>query len=180
MRDKTVTLTLPEIKTIMREVPDFPKPGISFKDITPLLNHPVGFRATIDFLADRYRDAGLDKIVGVESRGFIFAAPLAYELGVGLVPVRKKGKLPAACIQETYELEYGTDTVEMHSDAISAGEKVLVVDDVIATGGTLIAAAKLVEALGGVLHDTVVVVELGFLDGRKKLDGRPFFSMIQY
>lgn len=169
-----------DLKNYVREVPDFPKAGISFKDITTLLNNPDAFRACIQELADRYRDSGLTKIVGVESRGFIFAAPLAYELGCGLVPVRKAGKLPAKCVQATYELEYGTDIVEMHVDAIEPGEKVLVVDDVIATGGTLAAACKLVETLGGEVIEAVAVLELEFLNGRQKLENRPLFSMVRF
>lgn len=169
-----------DLKSYVREVPDFPKVGISFKDITTLLNNPEAFRACIEMLADRYRDKELTKIVGVESRGFIFAAPLAYELNCGLVPVRKAGKLPAECIKQTYELEYGTDVVEMHRDAIAPGENVLVVDDVIATGGTLAAACRLVEELGGNVVEAVAVLELEFLDGRQKLDNRSFFSMVQF
>jgi adenine phosphoribosyltransferase len=169
-----------DLKPFIREVPDFPKAGISFKDITTLLNNPEAFRSCIQMMAERYRDAGLAKIVGVESRGFIFAAPLAYELGVGLVPVRKKGKLPAKCVQQTYELEYGSDVVEMHCDAVQAGDNVLVVDDVIATGGTLVAACQLVEALGGNVVEAVAVLELGFLDGRQKLESRPLYTMVQF
>lgn len=169
-----------DLKEFIRDVPDFPKPGIMFKDITTLLKHPDAFRSSITRLADRYRDSGITKIVGIESRGFIFAAAVAYELGVGMVPVRKLGKLPAKCVQETYELEYGTDIVEMHCDALEKDEKVLVLDDVIATGGTLVAACKLVEVLGAHVIEIAAVVELEFLDGRRRLEGRPFFSLIRY
>ena len=175
-----MTLSMPDLKSTIREIPDFPKPGISFKDITTLLSDPTAFRECIQYLASRYRGQDVSKVVGVESRGFIFAAPLAYELGVGLVPVRKKGKLPARCIQQNYDLEYGIDTVEMHCDAIEPGENVIVVDDVIATGGTLVAACQLVEELGGVVMESVAVLELEFLNGRSKLAPRPFLSMVQY
>lgn len=169
-----------DLKSYIRDVPDFPKAGIVFKDITTLLINPDAFRETIRVLADRYRDQNIAKIVGVESRGFIFSSALAYELGIGLVPVRKRGKLPAKCVQESYDLEYGTDIVEMHCDAVENGENVLIVDDLIATGGTLVAACKLVEALGGQIFEVAAVVELEFLLGRDKLEERSFFSMIQY
>lgn len=172
--------SLLDLKLFIRDVPDFPKPGISYKDITTLLKHPDAFRASISQLADRYRGKGISKIAGVESRGFIFSSALAYELGVGLVPIRKLGKLPAQCVQEKYELEYGHDVVEMHTDAVEEGESVLVLDDVIATGGTLVAGCKLVEVLGGKVAEVATVVELQFLNGREKLEGRPFFSLIQY
>lgn len=172
--------SLLDLKTFIRDVPDFPKPGINFKDITTLLKHPEAFRTSISQLAERYRSSGITKIVGVESRGFIFSSALAYELGVGLVPVRKLGKLPAQCVQEKYELEYGHDVVEMHRDAVEKEELVLVLDDVIATGGTLVAACRLVEVLGGKVVEVATVVELTMLNGRKKLDNRPFFSLIQY
>ncbi len=169
-----------DLKDYIRDVPDFPKPGIMFKDITTLLKHPYAFRSSILQLADRYRSSGITKIVGIESRGFIFASALAYEMGVGMVPVRKLGKLPAKCVQETYELEYGTDVVEMHCDAVEKNESVLVLDDVIATGGTMLAACKLVEVLGANVTEIAAVVELEFLEGRKRLENRPFFSLIQY
>lgn len=169
-----------DLKACIRDVPDFPKAGIVYKDITTLLINPDAFRESIRILADRYRGRDINKIVGVESRGFIFSSALAYELGVGLVPVRKKGKLPSKCVQESYDLEYGTDVVEMHCDAIETGENVLVIDDLIATGGTLVAACKLVESLGGKVVEIAAVIELEFLSGRNKLDGRPFYSIIQF
>jgi len=175
-----VNESLFELKEYIRDVPDFPKPGILFKDITTLLKHPEAFRETINQLADRYRNTGITKVIGIESRGFIFASALAYELGIGMVPVRKLGKLPAECVQETYELEYGTDIVEMHCDALEKDEQVLVLDDVIATGGTLIAACKLVEVLGAKVYEIATVVELEFLNGKQRLDGRPFFSLLKY
>ena len=169
-----------DLRSIIRDVPDFPKPGILFKDITPLLNNAEAFHQTIMELADRYRGMGIQKIVGIESRGFIFAAALAYEIGAGMVPVRKIGKLPAKTIRETYELEYGTDSVEIHEDAIMPGERVLVLDDVIATGGTLAAACRLVKILGGEIVEAATVVELTFLPGREKLAGFPFYALIQF
>src|SRR5215468_9236427 len=138
-----------EMKALIREVPDFPKPGILFYDITTLLKDPCGFRASIDGLKQRYSDAKVDTIVGIEARGFIFAPALAYALNAGFVPVRKPKKLPADCMQVTYDLEYGTDTLEMHRDAISNGNRVLIVDDLLATGGTAAAAARIVQEAGG-------------------------------
>ena len=164
----------------IRNVPDFPKPGIMFKDITPLLKSPEAFRETIRLLAERYRTRNVSKVVGIESRGFIFAAALAYELRCGMVPVRKLGKLPADTVQQTYDLEYGTSCIEVHTDAISKGERILVLDDVIATGGTLGAACLLVQKLGGEIIEVATVIELTFLSGREKVCDLPFFSMIQY
>lgn len=175
-----MSLAIETLKQHIREVPDFPKPGISFKDITTLLSNPEAFAACIDAFAERYAPQNITKVVGVESRGFLFAAPLAYKLGVGLVPVRKKGKLPAECVQQEYELEYGMDIVEMHRDAIQPGDRVLVLDDVIATGGTLVAACRLTEMLGGEIIEAAAVLELLFLDGRQKLENRPLYSMVQY
>lgn len=169
-----------DLKDHIRTIPDFPVAGVSFKDITTLLNHPEAFRICVQVMAERYRDQKIDRVVGVEARGFIFAAPLAYELGVGLVPVRKKGKLPAECLQQTYDLEYGQDVVEMHSDAIQPGERVVVVDDVIATGGTLAAACQLVEASGGIVMEALAVLELDFLNGREKLEGRPIHTIVHF
>lgn len=169
-----------DLTPFIRDVPDFPKPGIMFKDITPLLNDPTAFREVIKALAARYRQQRIQKIVGIESRGFVFAAALAYELGAGMVPVRKVGKLPAKCIREDYELEYGTASVEIHEDAIAKGERVLVIDDLIATGGTLVAACNLVKRLGGELVEVAAIIELTFLPGREKLKGLPVHTMLQF
>lgn len=169
-----------DITKHIRDVPDFPKPGIMFKDITPLLGHAEAFRSVIQQLAERYRDKQISKIIGIESRGFIFAAALAYELGAGMVPVRKVGKLPAKCIRETYDLEYGTDSVEIHEDALSPGDRVLVLDDVIATGGTLAASCRLAQLLKAEIVEVATVIELTFLPGREKLGGLPFFSLLKY
>jgi adenine phosphoribosyltransferase len=168
------------IEDFIRDVPDFPKPGIVFKDITPLLGNIDALRQSVKLLADPYRNSGVEIVTGVESRGFIFGALLADELNVGFVPIRKPNKLPAETISESYELEYGTDTIEIHSDAIAEGQKVLMVDDLIATGGTIEAACKLVGKLGGDIVAAVFVVELSFLAGREKLDalGVETFSLI--
>jgi adenine phosphoribosyltransferase len=155
----------------VRNVPDFPKPGIQFKDITTLLVDGPAFRQVMDDLEARYRAAGLTKILGIESRGFIFGAALADRLGIGFVPVRKIGKLPADTIKRSYALEYGEAVIEMHRDALKPGDKILVVDDLIATGGTLKAACEIVEEAGAEVHEIWVLIELAFLNGRSKLDG---------
>lgn len=164
----------------IRDIPDFPQEGIVFKDITPLIGDPGAFRATIDQLASACQGKAIDSIVALESRGFIFGAPLAYNLGVGIVPIRKKGKLPAETYQMEYDLEYGTNVVEIHTDALRAGERVLIVDDLLATGGTAAAAARLVERLGAVVTGFLFVVELGFLNGREKLPNYEVNSLVQY
>lgn len=169
-----------DLKQYIRDIPDFPQEGILFRDITPLLASPEAFGHCVRLLAERYRDAGLQKVVGIESRGFLFAAPLALELGIGMVPIRKKGKLPADCVEETYELEYGTATIEMHRDALEPGDRVLVLDDLLATGGTLAAAANLVEQVGGVVAEVCTVIELVFLNGRAKLGDRSFHTLVRY
>ena len=168
------------IREAIRDVPDFPKPGILFKDITPVLQDPELFRSVIEALAQRYRGRGIDKIGAMESRGFIFAAPLATEIGAGFVPLRKKGKLPYDTISETFELEYGTETLEIHKDAIRPGEKVLLLDDLLATGGTAEASVKLIRECGGELVEAVFVVELEFLSGRERLSGVPVHSLVQF
>lgn len=168
------------LKTLIREIPDFPKAGILFYDITTLLKEPAGLRGVIDGLKTHYQDAKVDAVIGIEARGFIFAPALAYALGAGFVPVRKPKKLPAECARITYDLEYGTDTLEMHRDAVSAGKRVLIVDDLLATGGTAAAAARMVRELGGEVAGMGFVVELTFLNGRRKLDGQDVFSLIQY
>ena len=168
------------LKALIREVPDFPKPGINFYDITTLLKHPEGLRQTVDALAAEFEGVKIDSVVGIEARGFIFAPALAYHLGAGFVPVRKPKKLPAARASISYDLEYGQDTLEIHRDAIEDGHRVIIADDLLATGGTAKAAANLVEKLGGKIEGLVFVVELEFLLGRKKLDGYDVRSLIKY
>ena len=167
------------LKEYIRNVPDFPKPGIQFKDITTLWKDNKAFKESIDLLYQRYRDKKIDKVVGAESRGFIIASPLAYLLSAGFVPVRKKGKLPYKKINVVYELEYGTDSLEMHEDAIQEGENILVVDDLLATGGTMEAIIELVKKLGGNIIEAAFIVELEPLNGRKKIDA-PVFSLVKY
>ena len=168
------------LKTLIREVPDFPKPGILFYDITTLIKDACGFRAVIDGLKDHYRGSNVDTVLGIEARGFIFAPALAYALGAGFVPVRKPKKLPAERVTVTYALEYGTDSLEMHKDAVGHGQRVLIVDDLLATGGTAAAAAHMVTDVGGVVSGIGFVVELTFLKGRQRLAGHDVFSLIQY
>lgn len=162
----------------LRDVHDFPQPGIVFKDLTPLLADVDAFRFAVDAIADHAAGRTVDKVVGIEARGFIFAASVAYRLGAGFVPVRKPGKLPWKTVTESYELEYGTDALEVHEDGLAPGDAVLVVDDVLATGGTMAAACQLVEHLGAEVAGAAVVVELGFLDGRARLSGRDLLSVI--
>lgn len=168
------------LKDYIRDIPDFPEPGILFRDITPLLGSPEAFRFTIDQLAEMCADTEFDTIVAVESRGFIFGAPLAHEMGKPLVPVRKAGKLPADTHSVEYDLEYGSNVLEIHSDGILAGQRALVIDDLLAIGGTLSAASHLVEACGGRVSRLAVVIELAFLQGRDRLKGRDVVSLIQY
>ncbi len=169
-----------DMKRLIREVPNWPKPGILFYDITTLLKDPQGFRALIDSLYDHYHGRPVDVVAGIEARGFIFGPALAYRLGAGFVPIRKPNKLPAEKVKETYALEYGTDAVEMHMDAIQPGQRVLVCDDLLATGGTAGAAARLVQKLGGKVVGCGFAIELTFLNGRRKLDGLDVFSLLQY
>jgi adenine phosphoribosyltransferase len=169
-----------DLKKLIREVPDFPKAGILFYDITTLLKDKCGFRAVIDGLKYQYRDAQVDVVLGIEARGFIFAPALAYALGAGFVPVRKPKKLPAACVTVEYALEYGTDSLQMHRDALDGGKRVLIVDDLLATGGTAAAVAKLVQDVGGEVVGLGFVVELTFLHGRERLAGHDVFSLLQY
>ncbi|MEC7986663.1 MAG: adenine phosphoribosyltransferase [Myxococcota bacterium] len=161
-----------EVASIIRNVPDFPKPGIQFKDITPLLSDAALMDKVTDYFADLYRDKDIDVVVGVESRGFIFGVPLAMRLGLPFVPARKAGKLPADKISHSYALEYGEATLEMHSDSIVSGQKVVVVDDLLATGGTAKATTELIRTLGGEVHAFAFVIELSFLKGREVLSGR--------
>ena len=164
----------------IRAIPDFPTPGILFRDITPLLHHPPAFRFAVDMMAERFADTSLDAIVGIEARGFLFAPPLAYKLGIPLVPARKQGKLPYKTTSVSYELEYGADSIEVHVDAILPGNQVLIVDDLIATGGTLAATVELVERTGGEVAGVGVVVELSDLNGRDHLNGYNVESLLTY
>lgn len=168
------------LSDLIRNVPDFPIPGIQFKDITTLLGNGPAFQQVVNQLVERYRNRGITAIVGIESRGFIFSAPLAYALGVGLVPVRKPGKLPSATYKIEYALEYGTNTLEIHRDAFEPGARVVVVDDLLATGGTVDAACRLAEMAGAQVEEVAFLIELEFLHGREKLGGRPVFSLIRY
>ena len=169
-----------ELRAKIRDIKDFPAEGILFKDITTLLKDPKAFRCVLDEMATCYLQAGVEIVVGVESRGFIFGGALAHELGAGFVPVRKLGKLPAKTIEVEYELEYGRDALAMHEDAISSGQRVLVVDDLLATGGTAAAVTQLIRQLGGEVAGLAFLVELDFLNGRKKLDGCDVFSLLRY
>src|SRR6476659_10001632 len=169
-----------EPKALIREVPDFPKPGINFYDITTLLKHPEGLRNTVDALSSQFEGAKIASVIGIEARGFIFAPAVAYHLGVGFVPVRKPRKLPAECASISYDLEYCQDTLQIHRDAIGDGHRVIIADDLLATGGTARAVVDLVEQLGGVVVGLAFVVELEFLPGREKLTGYDVRSLIKY
>lgn len=169
-----------DLKSVIREIPDFPKPGILFRDITTLLRDPEALRYTVDCLAEKSRSLSADYIIGMESRGFLFGVPLAYQLGIGFIPVRKPKKLPSAVYRAEYDLEYGTDCLEMHQDALASGQRVVIVDDLIATGGTAKATAQLVEQAGGVVAGFCFVIELTALNGRKNLPDVPIFSLLQY
>jgi adenine phosphoribosyltransferase len=168
------------LKEFVRDIPDFPRPGVVFKDITPLLSDLRAFRYCVDSLSEQFSDRHLDKVLGIEARGFIIAAPVAYHFGAGFVPVRKAGKLPWNVEKQEYVLEYGTDLLEIHQDAIAPGQQALIVDDVLATGGTAGAAARLVERLGANVAGMGFIVELAFLGGRGKLDGYDAVSLISY
>ncbi|MBI2890510.1 MAG: adenine phosphoribosyltransferase [Nitrospirae bacterium] len=169
-----------DLKTLIRDVPDFPKPGIVFKDITPLLKSPRAYRFTIRKLVDRYKKKRIDLVLAIDARGFLFGAPVALQLGAGIVPMRKKGKLPFKTHAHEYALEYGSDTVEIHQDALGAGDRVLVVDDVLATGGTAQAAVELISRNGGKVVECAFVIELAFLNGRAKLAPQRVFSLLRY
>ncbi len=169
-----------DLKKLIREVPDFPKPGINFYDITTMLKHPGGLRRTVDALAAAFEGTRVDTVIGIEARGFIFAPALAYHMDAGFVPVRKPGKLPAECASISYDLEYGQDALQIHKDAVGQGHRVIIADDLLATGGTAKAVVNLVESLGGEVAGLVFVVELEFLPGRKKLEGYDVRSLIKY
>lgn len=169
-----------ELKDAIRDVPDFPKKGILFKDITTLLKDGDKLRKAVDALCEKYKNVEVDKVLGVEARGFIFAPMVAYKLGAGFVPVRKPGKLPAKTKAVTYDLEYGTDTLEIHEDAINKGDRVLIIDDLLATGGTAAGVVKMVRELGGEVLGVGFLIELAFLNGKDKLSGVDVFSLIQY
>jgi adenine phosphoribosyltransferase len=169
-----------DLKQHIRHVPDFPKPGILFYDITTLLRDPVGLKATIDRLSGPYAGQRIDVVVGIESRGFILGAAVAERIGAGFIPVRKPGKLPATSIKQVYDLEYGKDALEIHADAVEKGQRVLIVDDVLATGGTAAAAVALVKQLGGQLTGLAFLIELLFLNGKTKLPGEQVYSVLQY
>jgi adenine phosphoribosyltransferase len=169
-----------QLKTKIRHVPDFPKAGILFYDITTLLQDAAGLRAAIDSLATPFKDQGIELVVGIESRGFIFGAAVADRIGAGFSPVRKPGKLPSSCVRATYDLEYGTDTLEMHDDAVKQGQRVLIVDDLLATGGTARATTDLVKRLGGEVHALAFLIELVALNGRARLEGEAIFSVLKY
>jgi adenine phosphoribosyltransferase len=173
-------MTMDDLKRKIRHVPDFPKAGILFYDITTLLQDPAGLHAAIDGVAVPFADQGIDLVVGVESRGFIFGSAVADRIGAGFSPVRKPGNLPSTCVRATYDLEYGTDTLEMHADAVQKGQRVLIVDDLLATGGTARAAVDLVKRLGGEVHALSFLIELVALNGRGKLPGERVHSALKY
>jgi len=164
----------------IRDVPDFPKPGIVFKDVTPLLADPIAFAHVVEVMSAEFCDEGIDKVVGIEARGFILTAPVALACGAGFIPARKAGKLPASRQGVSYDLEYGSETIEIHDDAFSPGDRVVIVDDVLATGGTAAATVKLVEALGGEVVGLTFLIELGFLDGASRIPGRRHLSLLTY
>ncbi|HXF74129.1 MAG TPA: adenine phosphoribosyltransferase [Actinomycetota bacterium] len=173
-------MNIEDLKALVRDVPDFPQPGVVFKDITPLLADEIAFSTVIDLIVVHFGRGNVDKVVGIEARGFILASPVAYHFGAGFVPVRKKDKLPWETITEEYELEYGTAALEIHKDAIRPGERVLVVDDVLATGGTARATASLVERIGGKVVGIACLIELTFLGGRERLRDYELFTLITY
>lgn len=180
MQPQTQRINCEPLKKLIREVPDFPKKGILFYDITTLLKDKKGFATLIDALAEHYLESGVDLIVGIEARGFIFGPALAYRLNAGFVPVRKPKKLPAETAKVTYDLEYGTDTLEIHKDAVKPGQRVVIVDDLLATGGTATACTQLIESLGGQVAGLAFAVELDFLKGRDRLAKYDVFSLLHY
>ena len=175
-------MTIDIISSLIRDVPDFPKPGILFKDITPVLQDPVGLKASVDLFVDRWRDMDIHKIIGIESRGFLLGAPVAYQLGIGCGLVRKAGKLPYDCIQRSYDLEYGSATLEAHTDVVQPGERVVVSDDLLATGGTAAATIELLRELGAEVVEAGFLIELSFIPGRKRLEdmGTSVFAALAF
>jgi adenine phosphoribosyltransferase len=171
---------LEQLRSLIRDVPDFPQEGVLFKDITPLLADPIAFSTVIDLIVVHFGRGSVDKVVGIEARGFIIASPVAYHFGAGFVPVRKKDKLPWATESAEYALEYGAATLEVHTDAVRPGERVLIVDDVLATGGTAEATAGLIERIGGKVVGLAFLIELGFLKGRDRLEGHDLFTLLEY
>jgi adenine phosphoribosyltransferase len=170
---------LARLDQLIRSIPDWPKPGVVFKDITPLLNDPAGLALAVEYLTQPFRGQSIELVAGAESRGFIFGTAVAAALSAGFVPIRKPGRLPAETLAEEYELEYGTDSLEIHADAIRPGQRVLMVDDLLATGGTMAACCRLVESLGGVIAAVAVLIELEFLGGRRELTGYPVYSVLR-
>lgn len=173
-------IDIKELKSHIRDIPDFPKKGIIFKDITPLLKDKTAFNSVVNIIADRYKDKKVDTVASIEARGFIFGSAVAHKLNTGMIPVRKKGKLPYDTVSVTYDLEYGTDTLEMHKDAVSSGDNVLLVDDLLATGGTAAAVCDLIKKAGGNIVEAAFMIELEFLKGRSKLEGYPVFSLMKF
>jgi adenine phosphoribosyltransferase len=173
-------MDLGQIRSLIRDVPDFPQEGVLFKDITPLLADPIAFSTVIDLVVVHFGRGSVDKVVGIEARGFIIASPVAYHFGAGFVPVRKLGKLPWETESAEYQLEYGTAALEIHTDAVRPGERVLIVDDVLATGGTAKATADLVERIGGKVVGLAFLIELAFLNGRDRLEGHDLFTLLEY
>ncbi len=173
-------MSVRKLKKAVRDVPDFPKAGILFKDITPILKDPALFKSAVDLFVRRHRDKGITKVAAIDARGFLFGAAIAYKLKAGVVPIRKKGKLPYSCHEESYDLEYGSATLAVHTDAFTAGDKVLLMDDLLATGGTALASARLIERAGGKVEEIDFLIELSFLNGRQKLAGYPIFAPIVF
>jgi adenine phosphoribosyltransferase len=180
MTDRKVAASGSWISDLVRDIPDYPKPGVVYRDITPLLGHPEGFQRSVNELVERFQDTAVDRVLGIEARGFIFAAPVAFRIGAGFVPVRKAGKLPWAVAREEYQLEYGTDRLEIHRDAIHPGERLLIIDDVLATGGTAAACCRLVETLGGEIVGLGFLLEIADLGGRAALGNHRVETLVSY
>jgi adenine phosphoribosyltransferase len=178
MTDRKIAASGSWITELVRDIPDYPRPGVTFRDITPLLGHPEGFQRSVNELVERFQDTAIDRVLGIEARGFIFAAPVAFRIGAGFVPVRKAGKLPWAVAREEYQLEYGTDRLEIHRDAIHPGERLLIVDDVLATGGTAAAAADLLAGVGATVTGFGALLELTALNGRARMGDVPVHALL--